>query len=347
MHFVAFTCPPHEVVVGTPTAEFNMPEAHTHAALKQYQALDLDSKIAMTKARVRQWYEHWDGEVYVAFSGGKDSTVLRHIVLSMYPDVPCVFSDTGLEFPEIKEFVRSLDGVVWVRPKMTYRQVVDKHGYAVVSKVVAGAIDKTRRLGKDSKSGVYYTTGMTSTGKFSKMAIIPKRWMFLTEDDAPFKVSPKCCDILKKEPFKRYQKETGRMPISGDMVAESMQRRTTWLASGCNMYGAKAPRSTPMAFWKEEDVWEYIRRFNVPYSSIYDMGYDRTGCIWCAFGVHREKGENRFQKLKRTHPQIHSYCMDKMGLREVMAAIGVEVEPAPDPATAPLALMREWLSKIK
>ena len=59
--------------------------------LQQKQSLPLEAKIAMTQQRIREWYEHWDGEVYVSFSGGKDSTVLLHIVRQMYPDVPAVF----------------------------------------------------------------------------------------------------------------------------------------------------------------------------------------------------------------------------------------------------------------
>lgn len=62
----------------------------------------------MTKERVRQWYEHWNGMVYVSFSGGKDSTVLKHIVDSMYYDVPALFVDTGLEYPEIRKFVNQV-----------------------------------------------------------------------------------------------------------------------------------------------------------------------------------------------------------------------------------------------
>ena len=42
-------------------------------------------------------------------------------------------------------------------------------------------------------------------------------------------------------------------------------------------------------FWKEEDVWEYIRKYDLQYSDIYNKGYDRTGCVFCMFGVHLEK----------------------------------------------------------
>ena len=91
--------------------------------LQQMQALPLEAKILKTQQRIREWYEHWDGNVYVSFSGGKDSTVLLHIVRGMYPDVPAVFSDTGLEFPEIRAFVKTIPNVTWLRPAMSFRQV--------------------------------------------------------------------------------------------------------------------------------------------------------------------------------------------------------------------------------
>ena len=102
--------------------------------LKQKQSLPLEAKIAMTLRRIREWYEYWDGNVYVSFSGGKDSTVLLHLVRQYYPDVTAVFSDTGLEFPEIREFVKTVPNVTWLRPAMTFKKVIEKHGYPVISK---------------------------------------------------------------------------------------------------------------------------------------------------------------------------------------------------------------------
>ena len=67
---------------------------HTKYDLRQMQSLPLDAKIVMTQERIRQWYDHWDGQVYVSFSGGKDSTVLKHIVDGMYYGVPSVFVNT-------------------------------------------------------------------------------------------------------------------------------------------------------------------------------------------------------------------------------------------------------------
>ena len=81
-------------------------------------------KIILTKQRIREWYERNNGLVYVAFSGGKDSTVLLHLVRSMYPDVKAVYVDTGLEFPEIKDFVKTIENVEIIKPKILFTQVI-------------------------------------------------------------------------------------------------------------------------------------------------------------------------------------------------------------------------------
>ena len=51
--------------------------------LKQRQSLPLHLKVELSKNRIKQFYEHFDGNVYVSFSGGKDSTVLLHLVRSL------------------------------------------------------------------------------------------------------------------------------------------------------------------------------------------------------------------------------------------------------------------------
>ena len=85
--------------------------------LKLLQNYPLDLKIEKTKLRIREWVDYYgeDG-VYISFSGGKDSTVLLDIVRSMYPDIEAVFSNTGLEFPEIVQFVKTFDNVTIIKP---------------------------------------------------------------------------------------------------------------------------------------------------------------------------------------------------------------------------------------
>ena len=133
---------------------------------------------------------------------------------------------------------------------------------------------------------------------------------------------------MKKEPVKRYEKQTGRVSFIGTLAEESSLRQQSYLKTGCNAFDSKRPNSTPLAFWKEQDILKYIYdnklTINKAYGDIIckDGNYsttkcDRTGCIYCGFGVHLEKEPNRYQRLELTHTQLHDYCMNKLGFKEV------------------------------
>jgi len=329
---------------------------HLPYDLKQMQSVPLEGKIIMTQERIRQWYEHWEGQVYVSFSGGKDSTVLKHIVDNMYDDVPSLFVNTGLEYPEIQKFAMAQPNVITVRPEMRFDEVIKKHGYPIISKEVSGTIDGARN---SIKKGVYSHRlcklgvdreeygGLHDDGQFDYDANLDgskfkqTKWRFLL--DADFEISNICCDVMKKRPAALYEKKTGRMPMVATMACESMNRESAWYRNGCNAFNAKKPQSTPLAFWTEQDVLHYIKKYNVPYCPIYGdiaidekdnaeiiegqinaidylgdyepedvlktTGCNRTGCIFCMFGCHLEKAPNRFQRLKETHPRQYEYCI--------------------------------------
>lgn len=113
------------------------------------QSLPTEIKVQMTKKRIIQWVEHYGlDHVYLSFSGGKDSTVLLTIARQCYPDMLAVFFDTGLEYPEIRNFVKTFDNVEWIRPKMTFRQVIEKYGYPFISKEVSDKVYGARKYVK-------------------------------------------------------------------------------------------------------------------------------------------------------------------------------------------------------
>lgn len=296
--------------------------------LYRLQALPLDEKIAIAQKAIREFVEHFgvDG-IYISFSGGKDSTVLIHLCRQLYPDLVGLYSDTGLEFPEIRDFVQTFDNITIVTPKMHHREMLKKCGYPVVSKEQAEWIYRIR---SGTSSGAiqkaFYGMNLDGTPTRFKLS---EQWKYLL--NAPFNIGSGCCKEMKLKPIAEYVKKTGRVPIIGTTASESALRAQKFLQYGFyNLEGKKA-QCTPMSIWTDDDVWEYIHRFNLPYCKIYDMGYDRTGCVFCMFGAHLDKEPNRFQKLQRTHPDLWRYCMKPydeggLGLREVLEFMGIPYE---------------------
>jgi len=296
--------------------------------LRKLQALPLDEKIAIAQEAIHKFVEHFgvDG-IYISFSGGKDSTVLIHLCRQLYPELVGVYSDTGLEFPEIREFVDTFDNITIVTPTMHHREMLKKCGYPVVSKEQAEWIYRIR--GGTSSGAIqkaFYGINLDGTPTRFKLS---EQWKYLL--NAPFNIGSGCCKEMKMKPIAEYVKQTKRVPIIGTTASESALRAQKFMQNGYYVLEGKKAQCTPMSIWTDDDVWEYIHRFNLPYCKIYDMGYDRTGCVFCMFGAHLDKEPNRFQKLQRTHPELWRYCMRSyddggLGLREVLEFMGIPYE---------------------
>lgn len=303
------------------------------------QSWSLQRKIQVTQTRIIEWYQKNNGKVYVSFSGGKDSTVLLDLARRIYPDIPAVFIDTGLEYPELRDFVKSIPNVVWLKPEMNFRKVIETYGYPLISKEVSQKIYTARRCPTGVCAG-RFEPNSEHTKKYGNRYSMAK-WKPLRDSDIP--ISHMCCEIMKKRPAKKYEKQSGNKPIVGTMASESQNRRTSWLRHGCNSFDSKRPISQPMSFWTEQDVLEYISLTGISYAPVYgeiikgkDGKYhttkcDRTGCVFCGFGCHLEKEPNRFQRLKETHPKLWEYCMRDwdnggLGMKNVLEYIGVKIE---------------------
>lgn len=376
-----------------------MEAVHDTKRLAELQALPLERKIQISQARIIEWYQHYNGNVVVSFSGGKDSTVLLHMVRKLYPDVRAVFSNTGLEFPEIQRFAKSFDNVDIVTPSMRFDEVITTYGYPIIGKEVAEAIYYARRIRtpdehtelsewrerertcprkREELNGSRYRVAMLGklttderanrtiragvvdkqgsetfwkrtelTGKYqnerdingitgkTKSQFNKEKWLPLARE-APFLVSHKCCAKMKKSPIHKYQTAHKYQPILATLAEESRVRKQGWIRHGCNAFDSASPKSQPMSFWTEQDVLAYIVKYNLPIASVYGdivsigadgneypaidisgkvqcnlkcTGCQRTGCIFCAFGAHLEKGETRFQRLAKTHPRQYEYCI--------------------------------------
>ena len=287
--------------------------------LAQKQSLPLEQKIILSHQRIIEWYDHWDGQVYISTSGGLDSTVLTHLVRTVRPDVPAVFCNTGVEFPENIKHVKKTTNLEIIRPKLMFHEVIEKWGYPVVSKEQSQYIYEYRNTNSEKLRHLRWH------GNDKRGGAIFKKWRFLI--DAPFKISDKCCDELKKKPFKKYERRTGRKGILGIRAIEGHKRVQDYGKYGCNAYETKRPLSRPMSFWLDDDVWEYLKTYNLEYSDLYNKGYTRSGCFGCLFGIHNDDNQNRMLTLKETHPKLHDYCIYKLKINEVLDYLGVEYEP--------------------
>lgn len=300
----------------------------------QRKHLPYNLKLYLTQRRIEEWQERQDDLTYVSFSGGLDSIVLLHMVRKVLGDnEPAVFSNTGLEYPEIVQFVKQFENITVIRPEMAFNQVIKKYGYPVVSKEVALIVRKLRHGNLSDRYRNYLLYG-DERGKIGKLS---EKWKILI--DAPFDSSEQCCNVMKKKPFKKYHKETKRLPFIGVTQDEGFMRERQYSKTGCNVYDSNNPKSQPLGFWTRQDILRYVVENKLDIASVYGeikqkgngeyytTGEQRTGCMFCMFGCHMEKCPNRFQRMAKTHPQLYNYCINKLEIGKVLDFIGVPYEP--------------------
>ena len=353
----------------------------TTEELKGLQGLPLEDKIAHAVQVILRYYLHYKGQVYLTFSGGKDSQVVLEILRRMfngtfkkyfaevpyeygltpencmcYGEVPALFAGTGLEKPEIRKHAMSFSETTKTRPKKKFVDVIKEEGYAVGSKLHARLIRNfnDNPSSRNLTTRTFALTGVMPSGKKTQSKI-PKRYHHLLDrskmgdlpdiekhgdftDGAPLKITDKCCDYFKKEPFRRYQKATGRKPITGTMAEESLQRMLSYMSSGCNTFSGGKSMSRPLSIWKVTDIWAFHDKYSITFASCYYEqeieyqgmkipveGSQREGCMFCLFGIEfderqKKKGErkfNRFEKLAITHPRQHRFMVKELGFDNV------------------------------
>ena len=116
---------------------------HTMSDLYQMQSLPLSAKISMTARRINEWVnEFGEDGVYLSFSGGKDSTVLGHIIREVcgYKNIPFVFVDVPTQYPELKQFAQTFDNLVILKSKISFAQVCEQYGFPMISKEVSECV---------------------------------------------------------------------------------------------------------------------------------------------------------------------------------------------------------------
>lgn len=244
--------------------------------------------------------KYGEDNFYVAFSGGKDSTILHYLLDIALPHnrIPRVFVNTGLEYVDIVKFVRELaskdDRFVIVKPTNSIRTILEENGYPFKSKQHSHNLS------------IYQNVGMSTTVlkylglmEGNKSIRCPKKLEYQFTPEFKIKCSEKCCYKLKKEPAEKWEKENGkRIVLTGMRKEEGGQRQ---LLKGCITTDSKGfvRKFHPLlVITKSFEDW-FIKTQNIKLCRLYypPFNFDRTGCKGCPFSLELQKQLDVMEKL--------------------------------------------------
>jgi 3'-phosphoadenosine 5'-phosphosulfate sulfotransferase (PAPS reductase)/FAD synthetase len=342
--------------------------------LQKRQALPLIEKIRWCCEMYLDFVEvHGTENVYHAYSGGKDSDVMVDIIEKLHqgkwndillpmhrflytllvegkPAPGKTFCNTGLEWPEIVEHVKNrYPETVVLKPKIGFTRFITTIGVAVGSKKIAMQIRRVKGYiekpsSKNEATRVLYLTGIKRDGSKGNSKI-PEKWMKLL--NAPFKVTDKCCDNFKKDPFHEFEKITRKKPIVGTTAEESDQRTVSYMKTGCISWEKGKEQLRPISIFTKKDIWEYSEKYALKFCEVY---YDRTkeikqidgsiklsfieaedqtGCTFCLFGLHLEPKHkaNRIQRIAISNPKYYDIIINKCNLGFVLKWLKIPYLP--------------------
>jgi 3'-phosphoadenosine 5'-phosphosulfate sulfotransferase (PAPS reductase)/FAD synthetase len=275
--------------------------------LKELQALSLQGKIELTDNFINHLLSDHKRPL-VAWSGGRDSTILLYLVLRQKPSIDVGWVNTGVEFPECIHFIRWLTDE-WninlhiAKPETTFWQTSEEYGWPI--------------LGKGS-SGYWWSRADALEKK-------GRRKLARATRDA--RISAACCRILKEKPMDNLCQRLGvDCIVTGNLVAESRQRFLVWAQRGACYFSEKRQRCSawPLAWWIHEDILEFHRKFRVPHSPIYDMGHSRNGCWPCLMDFRFP--DNKLRILRQSHPKLWQFLIVNKGLGKRILALKLALE---------------------
>jgi 3'-phosphoadenosine 5'-phosphosulfate sulfotransferase (PAPS reductase)/FAD synthetase len=307
--------------------------------LEEKQALPYRYKKNFALKIIDKAHDVWDGHVANSFSGGRDSLCVQGLCDLIDPEMDIVFFDTGIEAPEIIEKITEYEPRLRrLKPAHSFYWTLKNKGFPLISKQQSQYIARFRsamKRGDKEQMMLRLFGGKNPTsGEEQTQGRIYKKYHYYAIHGT-HKVSDECCNTLKKYPAQRYYKETGNLTFIGTKAVDSMGRRQFFKKYSCFREDANPPQAYPIHFWLEKDVDRFLKESGLKLATIYDMGFDRTGCMFCGYGLDQEKknskdGLNRFERMETTHPKMYDKIMNKYGLKEALRELEEMTGLTPD-----------------
>lgn len=250
--------------------------------------------------------KYGEDQFYISYSGGKDSTVLHYLIDEALPGnrIPRVYADTGIEYNAVKAFVQSMaendDRITIIKPSVNIKQMLERDGYPFKSKEYSHVLS------------VYQRSGMTDTvkrylyvdrGKYH----CPKALEYQFSGKLDLKVSDKCCQRIKKDPFKKWEKDHCRsIAITGMMASEGGRRANM---QSCIITDKEGCLKKFHPLLKVSEAWEewYIQERGIELCKLYYPPYSfkRTGCKGCPYALGLQE---QLEVMYTLMPEEYKQC---------------------------------------
>lgn len=217
--------------------------------------MNLQSKIEYSIALLRKCEQmalNMDPEngFYLAFSGGKDSQVLYHIVKMAGVKFKAHMNLTSVDPPEVIRFVkRNYPDVELIKPKMSIYDMALKKQF-IPTRTIRWCCAEYKE--------------MSGAGKVTLIGI-------------------RHAESQRRS--KRNELETSDRKFSGsfDQFSEHKEKMVTCVG------GKDKILVSPIISWTDKDVWDFLNGNNIEHCPLYDEGYKRIGCILCPMANYQQK----------------------------------------------------------
>lgn len=256
------------------------------------EAIDNTFLLEDRLQKIRSINDLYDLEhnAYLSFSGGKDSTVLHHLLDEALPGnkIPRVYLNTGIEYKKVVEFVerereRDHSRFVIIKPEKNIRNILESNGYPFKSKEHSLYLSVFQNSGNTKSVNKYL---MRKDSRFA----CPVKLRYQFTEEFKLKVSNKCCYKLKKDVAHKWALENNRtITITGMRSNEGGLRAGL---KGCAIFSeGKLQKFHPLQPVEDDFIEWYIKNRNIQLCELYYPPYNfkRTGCKGCPYSLDLQK----------------------------------------------------------